>query len=315
MSHRIATSAARSLAAATLLLAGTASATYFHAAHKADTLDLSDFALKARFVVAGVPRVSSLPGAEAMELLAAADSAGLFEQTDGIRGGAARCGEDSPKAHSCELKREAANLARSKGTVERKGTALTLKSSAGATLFLRDWDTCPPRHECDGERFTYLGPLGRSAYLAVEISYGHDAPSLVLFHAQTGKLLSVHYGSEPTFLNADGSLLVNSEDLNDATSVLVTDLAGDGPAIDLQCLAARTPDKSFGVTFKRWLSDSRFEVGFTETVAAKGGMAATSRTLPVRFARGPDGIWLVMSTVDLKVAGIECRQRRATRGK
>ncbi len=319
--HRATTSRHLTAAAAWLIVAAAtfvghgAGAAYFHETHRADALNLSDVALKAHFVVTGIPHVVSLPGAEAMEMLAAPDGIGLFEQTDGIRAGAGRCGEDGPKVRRCVLTWEAGNLTRSKGAAARKATTLTLKSSGGQTLALPDWDKCAPHHDCDGEHFTFLGPLGRSAYLATEIGYGHDSPSLVLFHAQSGKLVFAHYGSEPTFLNPAGTLLVNSEDLNDATSLLVTDLAGGIPAIDLQCLGARSAEKSFGVTFKRWISDTAFEIGFTETLAAKGSTPATSRMLPVRFERDPAGAWRVMSTVDLKATGIECRERRATRGK
>ena len=301
------------LAALATCVARTAAAAYFHDAHHADALNQSDWGLKARFVVSGIPRAAALPGADAMQILAAPDAAGVFEQSDGVRGGLAPCGDDGKAARRCELKWESGNLARAKGTATRKGPTLTLQSRGGQTLALRDWERCAPHGECDGERFTYLGPFGRSTYLATEIGYGHDSPTLVLFQAQTGKLLSVHYGSEAAFLSANGTLLVSSEDLNDATSLLVTDLSGEAPAIDLQCLAARSGDKSFAVAFKRWQSDGIFDVGFTETLAAKGSAAGNSRTLPVRFERGPDGVWLVMSTVDLKGAGIECRERRPSR--
>jgi len=292
-----------------LIAAAPAAAAYFHEAHRSDALLLSDLALKERFVVTAPIAVTPLSAPDAAAILAAPDAPGLFEQPGGIRVPSERCGEDTPKARHCELDWEAKNLAKSNGVAARKAGVLRLKGTGGRTLVLRDWHKCAPQGECDGERFTYLGPLDHSAYHAVEIGYGHDSPSLILFAPSSGKMLAVHYGSEPTFVNPARSLLVSSEDLNDATSLLVTSLIGGAPAIDLQCLGARTKEKSFAVTFKRWTSASGFELVLTESVASTGAGAPEPKTIAVHFERGADGAWTLRSPIDLKAEGFECRAR------
>ena len=294
--------------AVVMLVAGSASAAYFHEAHRADALLLSDGALKERFIVPAAAGTADLAAADASALVAAPAAIGLFEQDGGIRVPGERCGEDGPKARACELDWESKHLTKSKGAVSRKGSALTLRSMAGRALTLQDWNKCAPRGECDGERFTYLGHLGASRYLAVQIAYGHDSPSLVLFHATSGKIVSVHYGSEPTVLSPTGTLLVNAEDLNDATSVLVTSLTGDVPVLDLQCLGQRTAERSFGVTFKGWVTDTAFDVVLVESGRAASVAGALTK-IPVRFERNPGGAWTVYRSVDLESRGFECRQR------
>ncbi len=291
-----------------MLAAGSASAAYFHEAHRADALLLSERALKERFIVPTAAGTAGLAAVDASAIVAAPATVGLFEQDGGIRVPGERCGEDGPKARACELEWESKHLAKSNGTASRKGGALTLKSTAGRALTLRDWNTCAPRSECDGERFTYLGLLGASRYLAVQIEYGHDSPSLVLFHGANGKIVSVHYGSEPTFLSPAGTRLVNAEDLNDATSLLVTSLTGDVPALDLQCLGRRTAERSFGVTFKGWVTDTAFDVVLAESARGASGGAALTK-IPVRFERNAGGAWTVYRSVDLESRGFACRQR------
>jgi hypothetical protein len=298
---------ARGIAALLVVLsAGTAWAAYFHEAHRSDALLLSDRTLKTRFHLPAAAGIEELSAAEAAAIVAVAPDIGLFEQDGGIRVPNERCTGDGPKARACRLEWESKRLAQSKGVVTRKAAVLTLRSKAGPSLTLADWNQCAPRGECDGERYTYLGPLGRSGHLAVEIEYGHDSPSLVLFHATTGRLTLVHYGSEPTFLSPTDTLLVNAEDLNDATSLLVTDLAGDAPALDLQCLGTRTADVSFGVTFKRWVSAATFDI----VLAERRRGAAAPEKIPLRFVRGGNA-WTVHAPVDLKARGFECRARTA----
>ena len=295
-------------AAVVMLAASAASAAYFHEAHRADALLLSDRALKERFIVPAAVSTADLAAADASALVAAPAAIGLFEQDGGIRVPGERCGEDGPTARACELEWESKHRAKSKGVVSRNGNALTLRSTAGRALTVRDWNKCAPRGECDGERFTYLGPLGASRYLAVQIGYAHDSPSLVLFHATSGKIVSVHYGSEPTFLSPTGTMLVNAEDLNDATSVLVTSLTDAVPTLDLQCLGQRTAERSFGVTFKGWRNDAAFDVVLVETGRGASGTAALTK-IPVRFERNPGGAWTVYRSGDLESRGFECRQR------
>jgi hypothetical protein len=288
-------------AAVVLVVAGSASAAYFHEAHRADALLLSERALK-RFIVSTGAATVDLSAVDASAIVAAPAAIGLFEQDGGIR---VPCDEDGPKSRACELDWEVKHLAKAKNAVSRKGSTLTLRSTAGRALTVRDWNKCAPRGECDGERFTYLGPLGSSRYLAVQIGYGHDSPSLVLFHATSGQVASVHYGSEPTFLNPTGTLLVNTEDLNEATSVLVTSLTADAPTLDLQCLGQRTAERSFGVTFKGWIADAAFDLVLVEN----GRGASSTAKIPVRFERSPGGAWTVYRSVDLESRGFECRQR------
>jgi len=289
----------------TVVIAGPVLAAYFHEAHRHDALLLSDWSLKERFVVAAAVPTGPLPDSVAADILATPDAAGLFEQTGGMRIPDGRCGEDRPKNRPCELTWEAGNLAKSNGAAGRRRETLTLKAAGEATLALRDWTKCAPGGECDSERFTYLGQLGRAPYHAVEIGYGHDSPSLVLVHTKSGKMLDVHYGSEATFLNPAQTLLANFEDLNDATSLLVTDLAAAAPAIDLQCLGARSATKSFGLSFKRWLSNAAFELVLSENTGT------TPNAIPVRFERSANGSWITKSATDLKTEGFECRARAA----
>ena len=81
-----------------VLLARPGAAAYFFETHRGDTLDVSDRGLKTHFVVTGMPRFATLNGVDAMQILAAPDADGLFEQNDGIRGGGAQCGEDGKAA-------------------------------------------------------------------------------------------------------------------------------------------------------------------------------------------------------------------------
>ena len=100
-------------------------------------------------------------------------------------------------------------------------------------------------------------------------------------------------------------MLVNAEDLNDATSVLVTSLTDAVPTLDLQCLGQRTAERSFGVTFKGWRNDAAFDLVLVESERGTSGAAK----IPVRFERDPGGAWTVYRSVDLESRGFECRQR------
>ena len=217
-----------------------------------------------------------------------------------------QCGDDDSKALSCERAQESPKIAASNGAALRHDSTLTLKSEKRGALVVKDWQKCAPKRECDGERFIYLGTLEPSSYAAIEIAYGHDSPSLILFQAKSGKIAFVHYGSEPTFLNRSGTLLVSYEDLNDATSLLVTDLVGDAPVIDLQCLGARAPEKSFAISFKRWTSSDAFDLVVTETHGTTEDKAVE---IPVRFVRSASGTWTIESNAALDADGFSCRQR------
>jgi hypothetical protein len=281
------------------LLAASAPAAYFHESSRPGMLWLSDLGLKRGFVLQEPVPAAMLPRSEAAQILGAPHAPGLFEQHNGPRIPEGRCQGDDAKIGRCERQWESTHLAHGKGIASRNASTLTLSPKTGAKLVLADWENCSPEGECDGERFLYLGPLGRSAYQAVEVEYEHDSPSLVLFDPNDGKVVTVHYGSEPTFVNPAETLLVSAEDLNDATTLLVTRLGGDEPGIDLQCLGARTSSSSFGVTFKRWGSDSSFDV-----VLLKAG-----QNIAARFERSAEGAWTLRSPLALKSEGFQCRQR------
>jgi len=262
---------------------------------------LSDSALKRGFVVQESVATAILGPVEASQIVNLPPGPGLFEQPNGPKIPDGRCVGDDAKIRSCERQWESTNLGRDKAGVTRSDASLTLGAKTGAKLVLTDWQSCSSQGECDGERFLYLGTLGRSSYQAVEIQYEHDSPSLVLFDAGDGRGLAVHYGSETTSVNPTDALLLNAEDMNDATSLVITRLGADGPAIELQCLGARSESSSFGIAFKRWSSESNAEV-----VLIKAG-----QNLPVRFERSPEGAWTLRSRGDLKGQGFECRQRAA----
>ncbi len=283
------------------LLSASAPAAYFHESQRPGMLWLSDLGLKRAFVVQEPVTAGVLIPTEAGQILGAPQSPGLFEQQDGPKIPEGRCQGDDEKIRRCERKWESTRLARGKSVASRSGSTLTLNPKNGPKLVLTDWENCSSQGECDGERFLYLGPLGRSAYEAVEIEYEHDSPSLVLFDTNDGNTVAVHYGSEATFLNPAETLLVSAEDLNDATTLLVTRLGVDQPGVDLHCLGARTESSSFGVTFKRWVSDTSFDV-----VLVKAG-----RNIPARFERSGEGAWTIRSPATLKSQGFECRQRGA----
>ncbi|MET0153483.1 MAG: hypothetical protein ABW298_12840 [Candidatus Binatia bacterium] len=291
-------------ALAASLLAASAPAAYLHESRPKGMLWLSDPSLKRAFVVQEPVSMTILGPYEASQIVNLPPAAGLFEQPNGPKIPEGRCLGDDAKIRDCERQWESTNLARGKGVVSRNASTLTLAPKTGAKLVLADWQSCSREGECDGERFLYLGALGRSAYQAVEIEYEHDSPSLVLFDPNDGRLVAVHYGSEATFLNPAETLLVSAEDMNDATTLLVTRLGAGGPAIDLQCLGARTESSSFGVAFKRWSSDSSFEV-----VLIKAG-----QNLAGRFERSAKGTWTLRGQADLKSQGFECRQRGAAPG-
>lgn len=295
------TTTRRTVAAAVIssLFAASAPAAYFHESHRPGMLWLSDPGLKRGFVVQEPVAAAILPPSEAAKILGAPQEPGLFEQQRGPRIPEGRCQGDDAKIRRCERQWESTRLAQAKGIASRNDSTLTLSPKTGAKLVLTDWENCSPEGECDGERFLYLGPLGRSGYQAVEVDYEHDSPSLVLFDPNGGKVVAVHYGSEPTLVNPAETLLVSAEDLNDATTLLVTRLGGDGPAIDLQCLGARTESSSFGVAFKRWGSDSSFDVVFVKA----------GQNIAARFERSTEGAWTLRSRVALKSEGFECRQR------
>jgi hypothetical protein len=299
--------AARGAIAAALtasLLASSALAAYLHESRLPAMLWLSDPSLKRAFVVQEPVTVAILGPYESSQIVNLPPAAGLFEQPSGPKIPDGRCLGDDAKIRACERQWESTNLARGKGVASRSASTLTLSPKTGAKLVLTDWQNCSREGECTGERFIYLGAFGRSGYQAVEIQYEQDSPSLVLFDPNDGRLLAVHYGGEAIFVNPAESLLVSAEDMNDATTLLVTHLGAGGPTIDLQCLGARTESSSFGVAFKRWSSDSTFEI-----VLIKAG-----QNLPVRFARSAEGAWTVRGRADLKGQGFECRQRGAAPG-
>src|SRR2546428_10577614 len=91
-------------AAVVMLAAGSAAAAYFHEAHRADALLLSERALKERFIVSAPACTADLAAGDASTIVAASAAIGLFEQDGGIR---VPCREDGPKARACETGWEA----------------------------------------------------------------------------------------------------------------------------------------------------------------------------------------------------------------
>lgn len=290
---------AASLAFAVFAVAASASATYFHETKREGMLWASNPALKQGFGFSEPVAPTPIDRHDAQAALAAQAASGLYEAQPGLHIPNGRCEGDPGAIRKCELAWEAVNLAKAKSVASRSGTTLTLTPSAGARLVLTDWEQCSAEGECDGERYTLLGTLKRTTTLAVEIDYEHDSPSLLLFDAKTGSVAGVHYGSEPTFLNGAETLMVSIEDLNDASSLIVTRLEPDGPAIDVQCLGERTPSSSFGITFKRWASDAAFDF-----VLVKSG-----KNMAARLEKTTEGPWTIQSKDLLKAEGFECRQR------
>lgn len=288
------------VATATIAMAASlSSAAYFHEARRDGMLWLSDMALKQKSLVQQPVAEAPLAEEESSRIVAAPPAPGLFERNGGIRIPDGRCAGDDAAVKRCERTWEAGNLTRNKTAARRMGDTLTITPKSGAKLKLTDWETCSDIGECDGERFVFLGALPRSGALAVEIDYAHDSPSLLLASPENGSLALVHYGSEATFLNESQTLLVNVEDMNDATDLLVTRLDGAAPSIELQCLGKRTDSSSFGVTFKGWKGDAVFEAALLKA----------GKNFGVRFERGVSGSWTMNAEPTLKGEGWECRQR------
>ena len=289
------------LTLAALAIAATASAAYFHETKRDGMLWASNPALKKGFGFTDPVAATPMDRHDVQAALSAQAPSGLYEAQPGLHIPNGRCEGDPGAIRKCELAWESANLAKAKSVASRSGTTLTLTPTTGAKLVLADWEQCSAEGECDGERYTLLGPLKRATTLAVEIDYEHDSPSLLLFDAKTGNVVGVHYGSEPTFLNGAETLLVSIEDVNDASSLIVTRLEPDGPAIDVQCLGARTESSSFGITFKRWASDTAFDFVLVKT----------GKNMAARLEKTPEGPWTIQSKEFLKVEGFGCHQRAA----
>lgn len=283
------------------LFAASAPAAYFHESPRAGMLWLSDPALKRGFVVQEAVSEGLLPPVDASQILNLPPAPGLFEQPNGPKIPEGRCVGDEAQIRRCEREWESANLARGKGVASRSDATLTLTPKTGAKLVLTDWQNCSREGECDGERFLYVGPFGKSAYHAVQIQYEHDSPSLLLFDPSSGRVVAVHFGAEAVFGDPSETWLVSAEDMNDATTLLVTRLGGDKLGIELQCLGARTESSSFGVTFKRWSSDSSFDVALVKA----------GENIGARLERSADGVWTLRSRAPLKFKGFQCRQRGA----
>jgi len=287
------------LAVAALAVATSASAAYFHEAKRDGFLWLSDLALKRDFAVTDPVPAAVLPRPDSAQILGLPPASGLYEQEGGLHIPNGKCAGDDAAIAKCERQWESANLAKAKSVASRSGAVLTLTPKSGAKLLLSDWEKCSADGECDGERFNVLGPLRRPTTVAIEIDYSHDSPSLLLFDSANGKIAGVHYGSEPTFLNGAQTMMVSSEDMNDATTLVVTRLDPDGPAIEVHCRGARSESASFGVTFKRWVSDTAFDV-----VLLKSGQSTAAR-----FEKSPEGPWTLKSPEPLAGQGFECKQR------
>jgi hypothetical protein len=287
------------LTLAALAFSAKASATYFHETKRDGMVWASNPALKQGFRISEPVAPTVIDRHDAQAALSAQPASGLYEAQPGLHIPNGKCEGDPAAIRKCELAWETTNLAKAKTFASRSGTTLTLMPSAGANLVLTDWEKCSAEGECDGERYTLLGPLKRSTTIAVEIDYEHDSPSLLLFDAKTGNVVGVHYGSEPTFLNGAETLLVSVEDVNDASSLIVTRLEPGGPGIDVQCLGARTESSSFGITFKRWVSDTAFDFVLVKT----------GKTMAARLEKTPEGPWTIQAKELLKAEGFECRQR------
>ena len=284
-----------------LVAAPLAFAAYFHESHRTDALMLSANELKDAFVVGESVAAVPLAPADAATIVGAERALGLFEGPS-LRLPDGRCGANDPVERRCELAWESENLARSNGSVSRTGRALTLKPGKGRALVLRDWQKCAAGGECDGERFTYLGPLDPAPYHAIEIGYGHDSPSLVLQSRDSGQLVYVHYGSEATLVSPDLAWLASAEDLNGPTVLLITRLDAERPAIAVQCLGARSTSSSFGIAFKGWSSSRGLDLVLTRKTDE-------ARATPIRLSLADDGKWSLQSPIDLAAEGFSCRQR------
>ncbi len=287
----------------------------FAEAHRSDTVSVSDWRLKDGFVLSQPVAVGHLPVTRQEAFLADSSAiVGLFEGGGELARPPELCQHDTwsaQRTRQCILRWEADILQRAKGQAARQRATLSVKRTGIRALALRDWQTCARHGECDSEEFTYLGALARAPYQAVELSYGHDSPSLILVPAAKGPLFVVHYGSEPTFLNESQTLIVNVEDMNGPTSVIVTALRPEGPVIELQCLAARTADQSFSVQFKGWVGDRAFALVLHNARSDSNGVGQSPQAMPFLFERTAEGLWQVSRPDSMNTPQVECRQSRS----
>ena len=284
----------------------------FDEAHRADTVSVSDWRWKDGFVLTQPVAIGHLLVAQQEAL--PTDSpiiVGLFEGGGALARPPELCQHDTwsaQRTRQCIRRWEANLLQGSKGQVARQGATLSVKRTGIPALALRDWQTCARHGECDSEEFTYLGALARVPYEAVELSYGHDSPSLILVPVAKGPLFSVHYGSEPTFLNASQTLIVNVEDMNGPASVIAMALQSEGPVVELQCLAARTADQALSVQFKGWVGDRTFALLLQNKGSDANGVGQSPPAVPFLFERTAEGLWQVSRPDDARTSRVECRQ-------
>ena len=286
---------------------------YFAETHQAQTVSVSHWQVKQQFQFTQPVPVAAYTPAQA-EIVRQSESppSGLFESEEILPHPPAACHNEAQSAQRqrrCHLQWENERLQGSQGQVVRKNQSLVVKRGQANTVVLRDWRACVPHGECDGETFTYLGRLGSRPYHAMQLSYGHDAPSLVLINPHSSKLFSVHYGSEPTFLNHSRTLVVNLEKLNPPLAMLLTALNDDAPRLELHCLGTSTSARTLDIHFQRWLSDQAFVLH----VAPKGDEAELKgdarASTAIIFARQSDGSWQQFTLEGLPLPYFTCRQR------
>lgn len=289
----------------------------FDQTYRSRTVSASDWQLKEGFRLPQVVDVGALSVSRQHDVLTKTEAVvGLFEDAGPLARPPAQCQQDEWSAQQrgkCLRRWESNIVLREKDKVSRRGDTLVVKQLDATVVTLRDWKGCAPHGECDTEEFTYLGLLKYAPYHAIELAYGHDSPSLILLPAAKGSLFTVHYGSEPTFLNASQTLIVSTEDLNGPTSVIVTALQPTGPVIELQCLAARSPQESFAVQFRGWVSDNAFAVVLQKNESPHpAGSGQPPQLFPLLFERTPEAFWRISSTDNLSTHGIECHQLRSS---
>jgi hypothetical protein len=285
----------------------------FDQTYQSRTVSASDWRLKEGSRLPQVVEIGALPVSQQHDILTKTEAiVGLFEGNGPLARPPAQCQQDEWSAQQrkkCLRRWESNIIRREKDTISRRENTLVVKQFDATITTLRDWKGCAPHGECDAEEFTYLGLLKQSHYHAIELAYGHDSPSLILLPVEKGPLFTVHYGSEATFLNTNQTLIVNTEDLNGPTSVVVTALQPTGPVIELQCLAARSPQESFAVQFRGWESDNVFAVVLQKNESpppVDSGQAP--QLFPLLFERTPEAFWRISSTDNLSTHGIECHQ-------
>jgi len=204
----------------------------------------------------------------------------------------------------CATRAEARLIDAEHGLVARKGDVLTVRPAAGEPLRFVDYAIAATRQaDGDGARHRYLGRIGSTRLMHVEVQFEHDSPGAFLIGADSGRVVFVHNGGDVAAFAPDARYLAVLNTLNTPAAIMIADLSTGGPSLALAC-GTRAAGSRVLVDTKGW-----HDANGVDVVLKRPDGDGKTTALPLRIERTHGG-WRVAApdgSLPAVFDGFSCR--------